>query len=299
MERSLPEHFFKYTTRSTAEIVLKTSALRWSTSALLNDPYDLQFDMHLEIDEEKLKRMALDKLYDAWYGAGPYVPAPRNISGLLISACRSTFPKMSREQFDLEFGDSILEGLKNVRDNLPEKHAAFRQYAATAKVLCQSEVGDSLPMWTYYAEHHKGVVLRFKPTIELDSIWLMAKPIHYADNMPRLFDEEFLSNLSAGTQDIEPKDLVDRTMFTKARDWAHEREWRVYMGAGRDPAAQFEDLRFHPKELDAVILGCAMPEPDRIKLSKLCRSSHPHAQVLQARKDDHQFKLVFEVVPQE
>jgi hypothetical protein len=48
------------------------------------------------------------------------------------------------------------------------------------------------------------------------------------------------------------------------------------------------------KELDAVILGCAMPEEDRAAIAALVRSRFPHAEVLQARKHDMEFKLVFE-----
>ncbi len=296
VERQRPELFFKYTTRSTAEIVLKTSALRWSTPALLNDPYDIQFDMHLEVDAAKLRRLALDKSYDAWYGAGPYVPAPGNIQGELVAAYRDKFPKLTREQYDSEFGQSIVDGLQNALEKLPERHIAIRKLAARAKILCQSEVGNSLPMWAYYAEQHKGVVLRFKPRVDLDSIWLVAKPVVYSHTMPRLFDEEFLSDLSAGTRNIDTKQLLDRTVYTKSIEWAHEREWRLHMGAGRDPNSPYEDLKFHPYELDAVILGCVMPQDDRDRIMELARSLYSHAAVLQACKHEREFKLVMEDV---
>lgn len=294
MDKSLPEHFYKYTTRSTAKIVLETRALRWSCAALLNDPYDLQFDLHLEVDEERLKRLSLDKLHNAWYGPQPYTPAPNNGSGAVIAAYRGRFPKMSRKKFDSELGPTIIEGLNNVRQNLPEKHVAFRQFAALAKILCQSEAGDILLMWSYYAEQHKGVVLRFKPQVELDSVWLLAKPVNYSEKMPRLFDEEYLSDVSAGTRSTEPAYFVDRLIFTKAAEWKHEREWRLHMGMGRNPLAPHEDLKFHAKELDGVIIGCAMPLEDRQAITELVRTHYPHAEVLQAGKHDREFRIVFE-----
>jgi hypothetical protein len=296
MDRPLPEHFFKYTTRSTAEIVLKTRALRWSTPALLNDPYDLQFDLHVELDADTLRKKTLDKMWNAWYGADPYVPSPDNIMGMVISAFRKQFPKLTRAEFDNEFGSASDEGLHNIITNLPEKHQAFRAIASMTKILCQSEVPDSLLMWAYYAEQHKGVVLRFKPSVELDSAWLAAKPVQYSETMPRLFDEEILADLAAGLVSLHSKDVVERLVYSKAAAWAHERERRLSLGLGREHGTPFEDVKFHERELDAVILGCVMPQEDRSRLIELAQTKYPHAEILQACKHDREFKLILEEV---
>jgi hypothetical protein len=294
LDKTLPQFFFKYTTRSTAKIVLETQKLRWSTAARLNDPYDLQFDLHLEIDPAKLKRMALDKLFEAWYGSQPYKAAPGNLAGILVERFRDRAPKLTREDFDAKFGPSVLQGLTKLQDNLSDGHAALRQLATKVTILCQSAVGDSLLMWAYYAEQHKGAVLRFKPSVELDSVWLAAKPVRYARTMPRLHDEESLSNILAGVMRTDENYLRHSTFYTKALEWAHEQEWRLCNEAGTGSAAQYEDVGFHKQELDAVTLGCAMPEEDRTAIAALARSRYPHAEVLQARKHDMEFKLIFE-----
>lgn len=42
-----PVNLFKYLSLETARIVLASGRLRWSTPPLLNDPFDLGFDLHL------------------------------------------------------------------------------------------------------------------------------------------------------------------------------------------------------------------------------------------------------------
>ena len=127
-----------------------------------------------------------------------------------------------------------------------------------------------------------------------NSPWQVAKPVDYQRKMPRLCDEDFLSDMSAGLAMLEPEFLVNRVIYTKAADWAHEQEWRLQAGSGRQPNAAYEDISFHPRELDAVILGCVMPESDRSALSEIVREKYPHARILVTRKDDRQFRLNIE-----
>lgn len=59
--------FFKYMTRATGRIVLKNRTLRWSTPGTLNDPYDMQFDLHIDVDREEAKKLVDANLWDAFY----------------------------------------------------------------------------------------------------------------------------------------------------------------------------------------------------------------------------------------
>ena len=110
--------------------------------------------------------------------------------------------------------------------------------------------------------------------------------------MPRLFNEDALSDISAGLKTTDSEDMVNRLVFTKAKAWEHEQEWRLFLGHGRDAEATVEDNRFDASELDAVILGCAMPEHWRIALSALAGLRYPETKVLRAVKSEREFKLV-------
>ncbi|HQS18238.1 DUF2971 domain-containing protein [Reyranella sp.] len=294
MSQAKPSSFYKYATASTGRIILQSRSLRWSTPALFNDPYDTQFDLHVDGEIEEVRRLSLEKLWEAWYSEAPYIPHPGNIHGQLIAQFREKFPRMTREEFAAEMIPAIDEGFERATRALPSVHQEIRSLLAKSKILCQSSVWDSLPMWSYYADNHRGVVLCFKVVPELDSPWEAARPVLYSDVMPRMGDVEFFSDLSAGLTSLDPKILVDRIVYTKAAEWAHEREWRLQAGSGRNPDAAFEDIPFHPLELDAVILGCAMLPDDRVHLIEIVNVLYPHARLLAACKHDREFRLTVE-----
>ncbi len=109
----IERRFFKYASREAGRIILESGTLRWSTPGTLNDPYDMQFDLHVEVDRDEVKRLALEKLWDAHYGAEE--PPIGNLMGLLIRASRNSFQQLTREEFEQEYGEAIEEGLKSIR----------------------------------------------------------------------------------------------------------------------------------------------------------------------------------------
>ena len=294
MTKPLPRLFYKYTTRETARIVLGNGTLRWSTPALFNDPYDVQFDLHVDADRGEVRARGLDKLWLAWRDGAAYKPHPRNPLGSLIFIALQSGIKFDREQLEVEFGSAIEEGFDSAMLSLPGLHAQFRAQLSKTKILCQSEVADSLLMWAYYAEQHKGAVLCFSGRDGSDNPWKLARPVQYRRDMPRLGDVEFLSDMSAGLAMLDVRTLVDAVVYTKALEWAHEREWRLDAADGRHPDASYEDVPFHERELEAVIFGCLMPASDRDALAAIVRSRYPHARLQAARKDGRQFRLIIE-----
>jgi hypothetical protein len=62
---------YKYMSRQTGRVVLANRTLRWSTPRTLNDPYDVQFDLHIDVDREAVRAASLDKMWDAFYGNAP------------------------------------------------------------------------------------------------------------------------------------------------------------------------------------------------------------------------------------
>jgi hypothetical protein len=254
----------------------------------LNDPYDIQFDLHIEVDHEAVKRVALRKLWEGFYG--DQVPSSGNLFGALITQFRDVFPRVSREEFDHEFGEAIDEAFKRGEAALPTLQAEVRVHMADSKILCLSEVPDSTVMWTHYAEGHQGLVLRVKSIPELDSAWGAARPVQYMADMPRLLDNEFLADLLSGRVSMNVETIMDRLVYTKSTDWVYEREWRIFAGSGRNARASYEDIPFSAQELDAVILGNRMPEEERSMFIEIIRSRYPHAQILEMRKAQKRFQ---------
>ena len=289
MVETRPTYFFKYVTAQVAHLVLQNRTLRWSTPGLLNDPFDIQFDLHLEVDRDKLRSLAKEKRLAAVFGPS-YTPHPANKAGAAIVMFRQHPKKPSREEFERKMDSSPDQSLENVIAHLPEEQRKTREILAKTKILCLSAIGDSLPMWSYYAENHQGAVLRFK-SVGMDSIYSMAKPIIYTEQMPRLFDEEELSNIMTGTAITDYEKMLAQLVYTKAKGWEHEQEWRLHLGPGPAPDDPFTYLRFDALELDAVILGCTMTSDCRMSLRDLASRLYPQTKVLQAAKATHEFKL--------
>jgi hypothetical protein len=282
-------HFFKYVTRSTARAILSNHTLRYSSPASFNDPFDLQFDLHIDVDIGIVRSRIVDSLWNILCGNAPF--AAENEFGQLIAATKEEFPKLSRDEFGTSFGEAISESFERGFRLLRELHACTRQEMIASKVLCLSEVKDNILMWSHYAEDHQGLVLQLRCIPELDSAWGIAKPVRYSERMPRLYDEDEFVKLLTGQLTLPEPTVTQKLVYTKAIDWAYEKEWRIWAGKGRSPAA-YEDWPFDPRELEAVYLGCRMSTEDRTEFKSILTQQYPLAQVIQAEKASHEFRLI-------
>ena len=294
MQRNTIEHFYKYMSLEVGRIVVEHRTLRWSTPGTLNDPYDMQFDLRIEVNQEAVREAALEKLWDGHYGQ-EQVPAG-NILGVLVNALRGKFPKMSRDEFYREFAPAIDEGFARMMASLPRFQEETRTHIARSKILCLTVAPDNALMWSHYAGQHRGVVLRFRSVEGLDSPWPMAQPVQYLEDMPRLLDDDFLSDMASGRGSLNAETLLNRLTYTKSAEWAYEREWRLSTGLGRNPDEPHEDVPFHPQELDGVILGCRMPDEDRNWFLETVPRLYPHAAIQKAVRSADRFKLVLEPI---
>jgi hypothetical protein len=56
--------FYKYMAAETGKKVLEKSSLRWASPTLFNDPFDVQFDLRVEYDRERVIDQALQNIVD-------------------------------------------------------------------------------------------------------------------------------------------------------------------------------------------------------------------------------------------
>jgi hypothetical protein len=292
--RNSRTHFFKFMTRSTAEIVLRNRTLRWSTPAHLNDPHDNQFDFSSHLDRHRAKAETIRKLWENHYENG--LVDPTNQFGLLIRTMRGRFPALDREEFYREFSTAIDETFDRAARSIARFNEDVRSYAATNKLLCLTERLDETLMWAYYAEAHSGVAIRFRSAPELDSVWGAADRVEYRDTPPALYDIDTFSDVMSGRASLDEKAILQRMALTKASSWSHEKEWRIFAGSGRDKGAPYEDIPFNRWELDAVILGCRMSDQDRLDIRSLVRRQFPHAHLFLACPRRADFGLTFNAI---
>ncbi|WP_070888153.1 DUF2971 domain-containing protein [Pseudomonas argentinensis] len=115
---------------------------------------------------------------------------------------------------------------------------------ASIGVLCLTESPNEILMWSHYAQYHKGFCIEYR--VDDDSLLeRMARPVRYTDTYPSLSAK----NLAADADE----NFIDICVYTKARQWSYEKEWRVVSPVGAK-------LYRAPAPISAIIFGARMPE---------------------------------------
>lgn len=83
------------------------------------------------------------------------------------------------------------------------------------KVACFSETWESIPMWSYYADSHKGVCMKYN--FEL----LDVSDSRFEKIIPSLHKVWYSEQRFADAKDTFAP-------FVKSLQWAHEQEWRLF-----------------------------------------------------------------------
>lgn len=281
-------HFFKYMSADTAKIVLKNRTLRWSCPPLLNDPFDIQFNMEIQADPVRMKAMALERLWDVFEGRAS--PHPNNPLGVLFSMLAAARQPISKEELLAKIGPAYDEGYDKMLAMLPSVHAEAAVIVADTKILCLTSRPDNTLMWSHYAGGHTGIVLRFRSIPEMDTPYGMAKPVDYVDEVPPLLSEEQLADIFAGVGSMHEAGILDRSVYTKSSAWSYENEWRLNTGSGRSPGKPYEDCPFGPEELDGLIFGLKTTKEVREEVTALA-SAYPNIALMEVRREASSFGL--------
>ncbi|MFB6404467.1 DUF2971 domain-containing protein [Pseudomonas putida] len=122
-------------------------------------------------------------------------------------------------------------------------------------VLCLSETPSEILMWSHYAEFHKGFCIEYKVD-ESSLLGRLAKPVKYTDVYPSLS----LRNLPYNAEE----NFIDICVYTKAKQWSYEREWRAISHTGGK-------LYNAPAPISAVIFGAKMPEAHKRDIYEILR----------------------------
>lgn len=282
------EHFYKYLSPDTAKIVLENNTLRWSLPTLFNDPFDIQFDLHVDYDRDTITTKILDEMWLTYTGKKPMAPnSPLAHGWNLLQGLN-----FSKEQLIHEFKDAVEEGVERGTRQLPHAQAESRKIITSTQVLCLSEVFDNILMWSHYAKNHTGAVLRFSCIDYLDSAWGVAQPVKYEAAMPTLWNENEFIEFMSGQRVLNVREVLDKALLSKAVEWSYEKEWRL--AGALFSQRPFEDIPFHIKELTGIFLGCRVSPGDKDEILKLAAAKYSHAAVFTGRKSERKFALEFE-----
>lgn len=168
----------------------------------------------------------------------------------------------------------LIEGLKETADSLRPTsesidalRAMWRTFIPDFRILCLTESPAHVAMWYHYADQYRGVVLEFRSDDELDSPWLLARPVAYPNGKPAVYTAEGWATLLTMPHEVALRAIIDVSTFTKSEDWSYEKEWRVTSFKRSTDTGPFTDYKFHERELAAVYLGPMISASDREALT--------------------------------
>lgn len=267
-----PPKLYKYISVETARAVLTNGTLRWSTPKTFNDPFDMQLPLVLEVDDDEVIILALEKIEKVFSDDNF---APINLAGTLLALMKAKGARFSREEVKDNFEDGLRESMVRLRAYLPKFNDEMINELSKSKILCLSESPLISTMWSHYADEHRGVVLEFGTPAEVDSPWKLARAVEYRTAPPNFADVDLLANVLVGTANFGVRATVDLYEYSKSAEWEYEREWRISSGNGRSSEVDFEDVPFHRQELMGVIFGYRATNDIVTEFSNLARAANP------------------------
>jgi hypothetical protein len=162
--------------------------------------------------------------------------------------------------------ETFLEGLQKYIEKDNNKFGVFSM----------SQINDNILMWSHYTNQHKGFCIGFvrKKDNLLGDI-KKTQPVEYDCNYPEVgpLDEN-------GNYDHS---IFTKMLFTKAKNWEYEKEWRLVY----DEGDKEEPL---PADISSVIFGLRMPEERKATIRNIL-TGQPNIRFQRAKEVECQFRL--------
>ena len=168
---------------------------------------------------------------------------------------------------------------------------SFAKMQREARIIAFCERSDSPLLWSHYANSYQGACLHFTGGA------FRARDtnfgyVDYSSHRP-VYPMTLALELSARKRSGYSEDRLRRSesdkliFFTKAADWAYEREIRIVYNAPRQT-----NLPFSPDGLLSVITGPRMPEEHEARLREIIvRSKVPHLPIRKASLSTNSFSV--------
>lgn len=273
---------FKYLHPDRIDVLLGRS-IRFSSPAVLNDPFELKPHLAALASREHMES---------------------EIALRFPELVREEFEKLSSEVRSLVSAEALqevlLRQLPQMKQNIqgmagmltPKlQDVMARKFEELIGILCLTEVADSLLMWAHYADSHRGFVIEFDESspffdrrVRLDDELRHLRKVSYNTKRPSLTLVE--------VEDFSP-------FMTKGTDWQYEAEWRMMMPL--DAASKIVKngqhvvhlYEFPADAITSVILGCRMDTQKKEEIKQvLADSPHfGHVRCREAEIDNEHYRV--------
>lgn len=271
-------------------MTLESGSRKWSSPLLFNDPFDNQFDLDFPDPTEESANQNLEQFLAVLTSPEPVRPnqfGPETATVEYLRQIRQANPDFRYTEDEIAYlKGGVLEGMENLKNMASEANGEIRRIMSDTSIFCVSEQNDNILMWSHYAANHTGAVIKFLALAEVDSPLILAEPVCYSREIPRLNYDLMMDFERARTETLKVLTL------SKSDDWEYEKEWRVWATL-RDKTAAYDIISFAPEEVGEVCLGCKIGDDKKEKIIGITRRNYPKARILQAEKHKSKYELVF------
>ena len=287
-------HFFKYVTAEAGLPTIANRRRRWSSPLLFNDPFDVPRKAIFPFTDDELLE-AISREF-ARLVASDEEPKEPTIAELVHHLRVANDPvQTSLVAASLGYTNGAFASV--LRKSMADFRKHWEAIVPNLRIFCVSDISDSTPMWAHYADNHRGLVLQFGSSDELDSSLLLAQPVVYRKTAPVLPTLHVWTQLISSMADIDWQEIFREYYYVKARDWSYEREWRAISFSPDAEQSHFTDTGYHPAELEAVFVGAAATRKTNARLEDLLRTSDlSHVRVWHARHAHDNRTIAFDRV---
>jgi hypothetical protein len=171
----------------------------------------------------------------------------------------------------------------------------WQRFARETRIACFSEKPNNVTCWQRFADHHRGIALRF----ECGDDTGLPKPqrVNYQGSAPVVTNRQEQLEVIYGRRSAPTADDFPAKFLIKGRHDHLEQEWRCFEHAANSDepdAVLWYDLRKFPAhELRAVYFGALTSQADKEFITKLMRTNYPTAKIYQAGLVPGRYEIEF------
>jgi hypothetical protein len=269
MDMEIPSNLYKYQPYSSYALEGLVKGAIWvSDPNTFNDPFDGKYNENLNITPEQVRQ---------------YSPT---INKLLTEAVSYPLSPSDSPFFPDSVGYNVNWEAYDESDD-EEKERIFKIHClglehnlkdlAKAGVYSLTEEKDDLLMWAHYADSHRGFVIGYDSSEEmetyLESPHLL--PVEYSDEYPKYSIEDFLSN---------KMNVIQKMAVHKGRQWEHEKEWRILF-------PRSNATRKMPWPISGIIFGHRMQHTHKDTIYELMTGKSTNIVFFEAVPSKSMYKL--------
>jgi len=178
---------------------------------------------------------------------------------------------MNREHAEREFESFCALGIQKMQEG-------FESLRKNSGVVCFSAVSDSVRMWSYYANAHRGICIGYDSSTRP---FCIAMAVNY-QNPDKPLD------VVATSQGSDPTNLADHISLRKGKEWSFEQEYRIPMGPVNGRPRR---LPIAPQTIASIRFGAAISTEFRNKVVNALKNIPHRPRLIQMHCDYDRFIL--------